>query len=293
MIYVDSREHKVIPYLQNHTVINNMTRGDYVICDTQDKILHVFERKTMSDLVQSMINKTLHIENMLHLREETGCKLAFLIEHKTLFYEPDTMVKGVPYYKLRGLLNTIYIKHDITIVYTCSPEDTAKRLLEYLFIYNKILVTPSQDVPSGGNKDLITQKVPISTETYVKRMWKCLPGVGEETASLLIETYTLKDFWVLDKQELGQLTLNGKRLGTKLDRALELYQSFDKTSWIKILACCPGLSKARATKIVEQHEEGLDLDSLETLLIDGKKAKALGKKLDNLFSHRVQVQPTS
>lgn len=281
MLHVDSRERKVIPFFTDPRIkiINNMKKGDYVIVDSEDKIIHLFERKTMKDLVQSMINKTLHIESMESLRSEINCELSFIIEHKTIFYEDETLVYNVKYKKIRALLNSIFIKHKISIIYTKSQEDTAHKLIEFLNLYIERV--------GKGSSTLLTIKENASTESYVKNMWCCIPGIGEALSFQFMCKYSLMEILYLDVSDLKALKINDKKIGARLVRGLTLCIELNYEVWTKILSKVNGVSKVKAELILKQIDEPDDFAKLPTMKIQDKKIKVIGDRILSYLNFKI------
>lgn len=99
-LVIDSREHKMIKYIDGKTkivfgkiIVNieiaTIPVGDYVICSISENgldvstVLAIIERKTLADYAASIVDKRMNnMDGMLKSRAMSGCDLFVLIEEK-------------------------------------------------------------------------------------------------------------------------------------------------------------------------------------------------------------------
>jgi len=289
-IHIDNRELKVIPYFKDlpnvETDISTLKRGDYVI-SYNDQILHLFERKSMSDLVASLKSHNLHIENMIKTREETNCKLGYILEHKRVFYEKDTLVKGIKWNVLQSVLDTIYIKYDIPIIITKNPEDTASRISDFVLRYQK-LISKGMTFNIKGGLNLLTDKIEKSTYNEVIKMWICIPGIGLDTAEALIKRYSFIDLLSADIKDIQCIKINNNCIGKRLDQIIPMYQGENSPLHRKILTAIQGISEQRAIRILSNtsFKDILNVDIANMTINNKKLGQAISDRIKRLLTYK-------
>jgi ERCC4-type nuclease len=147
-LIVDDREGAVHPFLANKNVpflIKRITTGDFCIVrqnpnnPADDRILAVFERKSMDDFASSIkdgryenYNKMIDIQ-----KENEGCQLYYIIECSRAFPAPDDRFSRIPYSNIAAAINKLEIVYNIQIIKTKDPPDTAAKLSEKVKGYDK------------------------------------------------------------------------------------------------------------------------------------------------------------
>jgi len=284
-IQIDDREdkdNKIKEYLKLHNKIKDIEYevlrlhiGDYAIIK-EDKILHVFERKSMNDLVNSIKTKNMHLDTMLEIKKELGCKIAYIIESKKIFYSDDTILHGIPFSKIKAYLDMIYIQHDIPVIWTKDQYNTIDQIINFTIRYKKL------DIQGGSCASNLRVKKEKTDEDIVFKMWMVMPGVGEETASALIKTCSILEFVNIDT---SNILINGKKIGCRLDNTQSQLNSNNNTLHKKILCAIPGISETKALRILKEYEF-LDLvnhkDDIINMTFSGRK---LGKVGSNIFKY--------
>lgn len=318
VIKVDSRERKVIDFFDQYLVrktgaykdvdvslevVNNMKRSDYsIVLYPEEILLHSFERKTMADLAASIKNDMLHIESTLELRKETGCKISYVLEHKTVFYKPETSVPKtrMNFKQLNAKIEHIYIEHDIPTIYTQSADETAKKISNLAFIYGKLLLNDRLKVCkykykpyeiTVGNANVLNLKIDKDINHYVKRMWCSLPGVGGETAEALMKETSLAKIiygkFTLD--DMREVEINNKKIGKRLDKTYSHLTGEPNEFHSRILQEVNGVSKAKALRIFAHNNHKTTIKQLcqSSNIKPFSDIKINGKKLGELISKRI------
>jgi ERCC4-type nuclease len=135
-LIVDDRELAVSPFLARNNVpyiINRITTGDFAIVynnKTINRILAIFERKTLADLAQSITGSRYEsqIINMLELQKKyPGCQLYYIIEGRAFPAEDDNFGR-MPYSTLASAINKLEIVHGVQVLKTKDAADTAAML---------------------------------------------------------------------------------------------------------------------------------------------------------------------
>lgn len=289
-LQVDSREEKVIPFfVKEIVVINNMKVGDYAIIHKDndvDKVIHVFERKTMPDLCYSIINRNLHLDNMINLKEE-GCDVAYIIEAKSVFYADETVVHGINYYKIRALLDAIYIDHKIPIIYTQSASHTAITLERYVDRYNK-QIAKGKLCPKGGQMTLLSTKPEVTIEERVRKMWLAIPGFGENIVATLMGHYSLKELLTADMDHIRNIKINGKKIGSRIDASMADYQSGQNTTvHHKILSAVNGISETKTNRILATITFcDMTASNIASVTVNGKKIGKVGQRIIDYMNYK-------
>jgi Fanconi anemia group M protein len=141
--------------------------GDYIVKDV------VIERKTISDFLNSMINKHL----LKQLDEMQQCKNALLIiegiSEKELYKENDYSINPNA---VRGFLLSILLKHKIPIIYTKNAEDTAK----FISVLSK---------KKSSTISLKANKRNLGRNEQLEFILEGFPNIGPKKAKLLLEKF--------------------------------------------------------------------------------------------------------
>lgn len=159
--------------------------GDYIVKEV------VIERKTISDFLSSMINKRLlkQIEELQQYEKKLIVVEGF--EEKWLYY--DSIQKGISSNAIRGFLLSILLKHNIPVIFTKNPDDTA-RFIET--IANK----------KETNISLKAKKRFSSIEEQMQFIIESFPGIGPKTAKKLLQEFkTIKNISNAKEEELQKI----------------------------------------------------------------------------------------
>ena len=170
IVYADDREHKIIPLLQAHDnpkrfkiIVKRLTTSDYAIY-YKDKLLICIERKSWVDLASSITDGRIsNVQKLKLAREETGCKLVYLIEGREFLICKKLLPKiRIPYKCLRSHLDHLAIRDNIIVIRSVNYQDTTDRLIDfvenYCSLHKKLddMLTPEElrkynnDNPIGG-----------------------------------------------------------------------------------------------------------------------------------------------
>jgi len=232
----DDHEKSINPYFAECKMPNNVeymvTRieyGDYAVM-YRGKILFIIERKTWSDLSQSISDgRKDNVNKMIKLREDTGCKLFYLIEGNPC--PPKSSKFGrKPVGNLQSHLDHLVFRDNINIIYSRKKETTCERILQLIKNFTTLKPNPlsiideelenqesensddSQNNPGelekhesenqnsernqNENDDAIKRlKVIVrkSDETIIHNIWRCIPNITEKSACLFTCDYHISD----------------------------------------------------------------------------------------------------
>ena len=154
--------------------------ADYLVNDI------AIERKTVSDLQSSIINKRI----ISQLKDINQYKKKFLIIEGDINYKNTFIHENA----LRGLLLSISLDYKTPIIFSKNEKDTAL----YLFILAK--KTPVKE--SSLRESLLFK----TKEEQILFILEGFPGIGPATSKKLIESFkTLKNIFNASEQELEKV----------------------------------------------------------------------------------------
>lgn len=293
-LIIDDREQQVIPFFKEdykeieiEIEVKRINIGDYAIYQ-DDTLLFIIERKSWKDLSASMRDgRKENINKLLLARQETGCKIIYLIEGKAR-YPANKKIARIPYKNLQSHLDHLIIRDDVYIIYSNTPEDTSNRLIEFMVNYMSIVPT----IKIAGNKtqepfDLM-QKFTKSDLEIIYSIWRCIPGITDKTTSLFINNYHISDLILGNIQEADISTMkypNGAIIGKRASKIHKVSIASPETFkvYCKMLSCINGVTDKTAALIVTKfgfHEVLSGAVSQEELSELKKTEKSkLGKKI--------------
>lgn len=142
--------------------------GDFLINDI------AIERKTVSDLLSSMINK--RIFRQIEELQQYEKKLLLIegIEEQELY--SDLSERGINANAVRGFLLSVLLKHKIPILFTKDSEDTAKFL--------GVLANKKEKESS-----LNVTKKNLTKQERMQFILESFPGIGPKNAKKLLEEF--------------------------------------------------------------------------------------------------------
>jgi len=168
---IEFRELKVADYLVNNVAI---------------------ERKTVSDFVNSIINK--RIIRQLQELQQYDNKLLIIegIDEQEL-YSDNAENKMIHANAIRGFLLSVTLKHKIPVILTKNYEDTAK--------YLAVLANKKEKESS-----LNVTKKSLNKKERLQFVLEGFPGIGPKTAKKLLEKFkTLKNITNASIEELTEV----------------------------------------------------------------------------------------
>lgn len=164
------------------------------------------ERKTVSDFISSMINKRL-ISQLEGLKQYESPLLVIEGIYEQELYS-DNCNSGVHANSIRGFLISILTKHKIPILFTKSPEDTAR------FIFTILQRKEKENSLNISRKSLTKNE---QTQFIVEGF----PGIGPKTAKKLLEEFkTIKNIINASQEQLQKV------IGKKADIFRLVYEEF-------------------------------------------------------------------
>jgi ERCC4-type nuclease len=295
-LIVDDRERFVIQYFKEsysnlEIEVKRIQIGDYVITK-DDKIIFVIERKTWMDLSSSIKDgRKKNVDKLINLRNETGCKIIYLMEGKSRFLS-NKKIARIPFKNLQAHLDHLIIRDNIFIIHSSSLEDTALRLVEFITNYLSIpsalednepnienleietnienpeietnIENPeieTNDIQGGNHLNMLTDIVHKTDLTINYEIWNCVQNITDKTAKLFIDkNYHISDLILkkISKDEIQTMkysngTVIGKR-AAKIIKVQNINDSENIKKYSKMLACIKGLTIKTAEVILKEHK---------------------------------------
>lgn len=269
-LLIDDRERSVIPFFKNEYMdieieVKRIQIGDYVIMQG-DHILFSVERKSWVDLSASIKDgRTKNVDKLISLREQTGCKILYLIEGKAR-NAPTKRFARIPYKSLQSHLDHLIMRNNIFIIYSNNAEDSVARLIEFCTNYlslnikggDKEIADQNELVTKVNEMSLLTTTVKKTDLQIIYNLWSQIPNITTKTASLFIDKYHISDLFLgnISKEEISTMRYpNGTIIGKRAAKILAVCDNDNHENYkhyCNILAELPMITKKTASKILLQ-----------------------------------------
>lgn len=201
---------------------------------------------------------------MIKLREEVGCKLFYLIEADPL-QNPNVKYGRILGKDLRSHLDHLMFRDNIYIIHSKNQKSTVERIFQLVQNYLSIKPSPliqfdEEDVKCGGkNYDCIAklkEKIPITAESIIYKIWCCIPNITEKTSNLFInQGYHISDLILgnITKDQIFSMKYaNGYVIGVRSNKIWNSsrIKPINNKYFIKMLSQIPGITKNTADIII-------------------------------------------
>ena len=163
--------------------IRSLKIADYIIGEI------ALERKTISDLISSMINKRL-IQQLMQMKKYKKSILIIEGDLEEIYQENDNISKA-----LRGFILSIIINYNTSIIFAKDYEDTAK----YLITLSKQQLKPKTPVSFHS-------RIPKSLKEQKQYILESFPNIGPKKAEKLLKKFkTIKNVVNSSEEELSEI----------------------------------------------------------------------------------------
>jgi hypothetical protein len=281
-IIVDTRERAVIPFFEKSNSeisfrVEQVNVGDYSVV-YRGYILFIIERKTWGDLADSLRDgRSNNVKKMMKVRDETGCKLIYLIEGPA-FPNRTKRFNRMPISNLRAHLDHLAFRDNIHMSYSKNQQDTVVRIHELvknyvsikpspLSIIDELIYRKEQDIPNvlgesitGGNVDKLKEKIAIVPNDVIYKIWCCVPNITDRSASIFIDAgYHISDLILghITKETIYSMRYaNGCIIGKRAEKIINgsKISPINVKYYIKMLSQINGLTKNTASLILESFD---------------------------------------
>lgn len=140
-----------------------MTTGDYaLVCTKTNKLLAIFERKSLTDFGASFKDgRYENVNKLIEMRERTNCRIIFIIEGNAFPHATQTFAH-VPYSAIESNIFHMMMRDNIMPLGTLNPQHTIvklvafmKSMVELLNKWDTTSFAPAMSVCSGDTNNSI------------------------------------------------------------------------------------------------------------------------------------------
>lgn len=152
------------------------------------------ERKTVSDFLNSMMNKRLS-EQLINMQQYPERLLIIEgLENQEIYNDKEYSKEqtGINPNAIRGFLLNILLKYQVPIIFTKNYTDTAR----FLVVLAK--------KPQENNESIRAKRTPRNSDEQKQFILEGFPGIGEKTAKKLLKEYgSIKKIINSNEEELN------------------------------------------------------------------------------------------
>jgi len=211
VVHVDSREANSGITKKLHDLGINIKVKALAVSDFMVSERVGIERKTVRDFVDSLIDKRIFLQ-IKNLRENFE-KPIVIVEGTEDIYS----MRKIHPNAIRGMLSTIAISFGVPIIYTKNQQDTAELIK---------VISLREQKPDSKEIGLRLEKKPITTKEQQEFIIESLPGIGPNTAKILLSKIkSIKKIANAKSRELEKIDGIGKKRAEEIERIVnEIYE---------------------------------------------------------------------
>lgn len=167
----------------NYTKLKNLEQGDFIIRDSQENIILLFERKTIDDLLASVKDSRYSEQCERYSQLEIpNNKIYYIIEGNLNNLQKDS----TEYKMVYSCIFSLSFKKDFSVLFTNNINSTIILLKEFL-IRIQNYKDKNTEISSITNK--LVKKQVITKENIDSYMLNLIPGIGLNTAKEILNNF--------------------------------------------------------------------------------------------------------
>lgn len=300
-LIIDTRERNVTRHAKEFESISfeikQITTADYVVLAPGGNVLAAIERKSLEDFAASLKDgRSDNIGKLRKLKEETGCRLVYIIEGPA-YPKPDDYFGNIAYLNIESSMFHLMIRDGVTIINTRDTLETAKALVRFVKSMNTLCkkdIVGTNDEPLQNviekhiaPEEMYSQLTKTHTKTIheiAREMWSCFRGIAVTTADDYLRTWSIGDI-VCEKIPRSQITAfkmsSGKTISKNVVNSLT---GINAQTEIRMLACVPGVSLQTAKELLAECK----LADLLTYSAGAISIRKVGKARKNLGEEKAK-----
>lgn len=210
----------------NYTKLKNLEQGDFIIRDSQENIILLFERKTINDLLASVKDSRYSEQCERYSQLELpNNKIYYIIEGNLNNLQKDS----TEYKTVYSCIFSLSFKKDFSVLFTDNINRTIILLKEFL-IRIQNYKDKNTEISSSTNK--LVKKQVITKENINSYMLNLIPGIGLNTAKEILNNFDGKIYNLIHllktdndniNEILNGITIKSRKLSKKIIQSIKLY----------------------------------------------------------------------
>ena len=272
-LVVDNRESAVFDEIEriftngNSDVIieyKQLNIGDFIIME-DNCIRACIERKTLTDFIATI--KDGRYENkdkMIKLREQTSCRLIYLIT--------DAKYEDMPF-NIQAAVNHLILRDDIHVIY-----NSLDILSEYIRVYTVM------KLPLVLHEPVNITEIRTPLELEVIKCWTTIPGISTTVASELVKRFSIYEFL-----NLPQIQYDFKIANRNISQPVQVALEKFRTENTNILSGIIGISAATADIIGQTLliRNMADISVFNDVKIGGRKIVKKAEHILEVLNYKI------
>ena len=218
-IEIDHREHHLIELFNtknnDYYIIKNLDIGDIIIKDSNNNIIYIIERKTISDLCSSIIDNRYKEQKQRLLSNFNTDNIIYIIEGNDKVYNTR-----ITYKTIMSTIINMNLRDKISVIRTYNLEETYINIMLILdkLENKKLIINKSEEI---NNLIKTSKKQNLDNNLYYLTILSQIPGMSINTAKLVQQIapsiLELYDIYKNNNTDIiKNILINKKKLGAKL-----------------------------------------------------------------------------
>lgn len=167
----------------NYTKLKNLEQGDFIIRDSQENIILLFERKTIDDLLASVKDSRYSEQCERYSQLELpNNKIYYIIEGNLNNLQKDS----TEYKTVYSCIFSLSFKKDFSVLFTDNINSTIILLKEFLI---RIQNNKDKNTETSSTTNKLVKKQVITKENIDSYMLNLIPGIGLNTAKEILNNF--------------------------------------------------------------------------------------------------------